>query len=102
MNLKGQFVTHVDLGDIGTHDACVTFEGYRPTVQAVDDYSVMEIMSVTIDLVGNLIDISSVITDAAMDALKEEAWEQFPQPESSPAVDYMAWHERNIEQRCGV
>lgn len=79
MRMSGQFTTTLDLGEIGEREASVSWEGYRTATPDVDDYNEMEIVDVRIARgSGPAFDITSWLTTASIDSLKDEAWEHFP------------------------
>lgn len=91
MKQQGEFTMTLDLGDIGEHDAHVVWSGYRARVQREDDYDEMDIERVTIDIGGQVIDVASMLTDFALDNIKDSAWARFPTEEdvASDRADYL-------------
>lgn len=79
MRMSGQFITILDLGDLGQREASVSWEGYRATSPDVDDLDEMSITDVRIARKsGPAFDITSWLTDSSIDSLKDEAWDKFP------------------------
>lgn len=79
MRMSGQFITVIDLGEIGEREASVSWEGYRATSPDVDDFDEMHITDVRIARKsGPAFDITSWLTDSSIDSLEGEAWEHFP------------------------
>ena len=99
MQMTGEFVTSLDLGDIGAHDCTCEWSGYRPAVRAEDDYEEMEISKVTIDLCKQIIDVTGLLTQSAMDTLKDEAWGHFPTREDLAAEAADHWMQERADRR---
>ena len=103
MNHKGTFTSSVDLGDIGEHDCAVSFDGYRAIKKAEDDYDSMEI-TVSMDLAGQIIDLTNLLTEDAKDRITQEAWAEMPTKDSISAeradVAYQQWRDDHVERCC--
>lgn len=102
MNMSGQFITFLDLGDIGEREASVSWEGYRATSPDVDDFDEMHITDVRIVRKhGPAFDVTSWLTDSSIDSLKDEAWEHFPSRAEIEAEraerQYLEYRDRRAE-----
>jgi hypothetical protein len=106
MNMTGEFVSVLDLGQLGEHQAAIEWDGYRAKVKAVDDYDTMEILRVSVDLAGSVIDVLPLLSDDDIDELKTEAWEKFPslnELEEEAAIDAAEhWMQERLDRQFAM
>lgn len=75
MNHSGTFIRVLDLGELGEHEAVVSFRAYVAARPDVDDYNEMDIEFVTLDLGGALIDVLPLLD---LEELSAAAWDEVP------------------------
>lgn len=80
MQIEGHFVTPLDLGVIGQHDAAVYWDMRRVAGQAADSYDILTISRVAVDLCGSVIDVRRHLGEELIDDLKSQSMEDFQSP----------------------